>query len=106
MLIGYARVSTEEQSLDLQMDALEKAGCEQIYSDQLSANKTQRPGLAEAQSHLRQGDVLVVWKLDRLGRSVNRLIELVDNLAEQGLSFVASLIVLIPPRRPGVFSFT
>jgi len=87
MLIGYARVSTEEQSLDLQMDALEKAGCEQIYSDQLSANKTQRPGLAEAQSHLRQGDVLVVWKLDRLGRSVNRLIEWVENLAKQGVEF-------------------
>lgn len=86
--MGYARVSTKEQSLDLQMDALEKAGCEQIYSDHLSANKAQRPGLTEAQSPLRQGDVLVVWKLDRLGRSVKRLIELVDNLAEHRIKFL------------------
>ena len=87
MLIGYARVSTDEQSLDLQSDALEKAGCEQIYTDKLSATKAQRPGLAEAQSHLRKGDVLVIWKLDRLGRSVKGLIELVENLAERGIQF-------------------
>ncbi len=87
MLIGYARVSTDEQSLDLQKDALEKAGCEQIYTDTLSATKAQRPGLVEAQSHLRKGDVLVIWKLDRLGRSVKGLIEFVETLAERGVQF-------------------
>lgn len=87
MLIGYARVSTDEQSLDLQRDALEGAGCEQIYTDKLSATKAQRPGLAEAQSHLRKGDVLVIWKLDRLGRSVKGLIEMVETLSEQGVQF-------------------
>jgi DNA invertase Pin-like site-specific DNA recombinase len=87
MLIGYARVSTEEQSVDLQVDALEKAGCEQVYTDKLLATKAQRPGLAEAQSHLRKGDVLVIWKLDRLGRSVKGLIEFVDDLAARGIQF-------------------
>ena len=87
MLIGYARVSTEDQSLDLQLDALRQAGCEQFYTDKASAAKTHRPGLSEAWSHLRAGDVLVVWKLDRLGRSVKRLVDLVGELAEAGVQF-------------------
>jgi DNA invertase Pin-like site-specific DNA recombinase len=70
MYIGYARVSTDDQNLDLQRDALEKAGCEQIYTDQVSGTKARRPGLEEAFSHLREGDTLVVWRLDRLGRSL------------------------------------
>jgi DNA invertase Pin-like site-specific DNA recombinase len=82
VLIGYARVSTEHQSLDLQLDALSHAGCERIYTDKASAAKTHRSGLSEAQSHLREGDVLVVWKLDRLGRSVKGLVDLVSELAE------------------------
>jgi DNA invertase Pin-like site-specific DNA recombinase len=63
MDIGYARVSTGEQNLDLQKDALEEAGCEEIYTDQVSGAKSERPGLEEAISHLRKGDCLVVWKL-------------------------------------------
>src|SRR6266478_1598102 len=70
ILIGYARVSTDDQSLSLQRDALSKAGCKRIFTDTASGAPTQRPGLADALSHLRKGDSLVVWKLDRLGRSV------------------------------------
>ena len=87
MLIGYARVSTQEQSLDLQRDALTRAGCERIFSDQASGAKTQRPGLAETLSHLRAGDVLVIWKLDRRGRSVKGLVDLVGDLAGRGVPF-------------------
>jgi len=85
--IGYARVSTEDQCLDLQLDALRQAGCERVFTDKASAVKTQRPGLNEARSHLRTGDVLVVWKLDRLGRSVKGLVDLVGELVEEGVQF-------------------
>ena len=77
MLIGYARVSTEDQNLDLQVSALERAGAERIFTDKLSGTRTDRPGLQEALSHLRAGDSLLVWKLDRLGRGVKGLVELV-----------------------------
>lgn len=76
MHIGYARVSTTDQRLDLQLDALRRAGCEQIFTDQLSGAKSDRPGLQSAASHLRAGDTLVVWKLDRLGRTVRQLVGL------------------------------
>jgi DNA invertase Pin-like site-specific DNA recombinase len=85
--IGYARVSTEDQSLDLQLDALRQAGCERVFTEKASAANTQRPGLSEARSHMRTGDVLVVWKLDRLGRSVKGLVDLVGKLAEEGVQF-------------------
>src|SRR4051794_16039125 len=87
MLIGYARVSTEDQHLDLQRDALEKAGCEQIYTDQVSGTKAERKGLTEALSHLRPGDTLVVWRLDRLGRSLRHLIDTVTDLQQRGIGF-------------------
>jgi DNA invertase Pin-like site-specific DNA recombinase len=87
VLIGYARVSTEEQSLDVQLDALRQVGCERVFTDKASAAKTHRPGLSEVQSHLREGDLLVVWKLDRLGRSVKGLVDLVGALDQQGVQF-------------------
>jgi DNA invertase Pin-like site-specific DNA recombinase len=80
-------VSTEDQSLDLQLDALRQASCERIFTDKTSAATTHRYGLSEAQSHLREGDVLVVWKLDRLGRSVKGLVELVGEFEQQGVQF-------------------
>jgi DNA invertase Pin-like site-specific DNA recombinase len=87
MLIGYARVSTDDQNLDMQRDALEKAGCEQIYTDRVSGTKDNRPGLTVALSHLRSGDTLVVWRLDRLGRSLRHLIDTVTGLQERGIGF-------------------
>ena len=87
MLIGYARVSTTDQNLTLQKDALEKAGCERIYEDELSGTKDNRPGLLKALEMLRENDTLVVWKLDRLGRSVKSLIELVSELNSKNIHF-------------------
>jgi len=86
-LIGYARVSTAEQSLALQRDALAGAGCGTVFEDQASGSKTERPGLAEAIAYLRRGDTLVVWKLDRLGRSMAHLIETVRGLDAKGVGF-------------------
>src|SRR3954454_10522510 len=87
MLIGYARISTDDQYLDLQRDALQKAGCEQIYTDRVSGTKAHRPGLDDALSHLRSGDTLVVWRLDRLGRSLRHLIDTVTDLQTRGIGF-------------------
>src|ERR671939_886888 len=87
MLIGYARVSTHEQNLDLQLDALKKAGCTKTFTDTVTGTTAERPGLAEAFSHLRDGDTLVVWRLDRLGRSLKHLIETVTALKQQGIAF-------------------
>src|SRR2546422_3985821 len=89
MLIGYARVSTNEQNLDLQRDALRKAGVtsKNIFTDKITGTKAERPGLTEALSHLREGDTLVVWRLDRLGRSLKHLIETVTALQSTGVAF-------------------
>ncbi len=85
MLIGYARVSTDDQNLDLQMDALKKAGCDRILEDQISGAKAERPGLQEALSYARTGDTIVVWRLDRLSRSLKDLIEMVTLLESKGI---------------------
>jgi DNA invertase Pin-like site-specific DNA recombinase len=87
MLIGYARVSTSEQTLDLQKDALEKIGCAKIYSDVVSGAKAEREGLAEALGYVRAGDTIVVWRLDRLGRSLKHLIETITRLNNRNIGF-------------------
>lgn len=87
MLIGYARVSTQDQNLELQLDALTKAGCQKVFEDMISGTRADRPGLGKALEMLREGDTLVVWKLDRLGRSVKQLIELVSDLHKQNVQF-------------------
>ena len=87
MQIGYARVSTEDQKLDLQLDALKQAGCESIYQDVASGSQSKRVGLDHATKYLRPGDTLVVWKLDRLGRSLKHLIEMINQLNLKGVFF-------------------
>ena len=87
MIIGYARVSTTEQNLDLQRDALKRAGCEKIIEDTVSGGKVQRPGLERVHDALRSGDVLAVWRLDRLGRSLKHLIELMAELESERVGF-------------------
>ena len=89
MYIGYARVSTEDQNLDLQTDALKRAGCQKIYQEKISSRKSERPALKELLAHLRPGDTVVVWKLDRLGRSLKELIDLINQLATQGVNFTS-----------------
>jgi len=87
MIVGYARVSTDDQTLALQLDALQAAGCETIFRDTISGAKTERPGLTKALEHVRNGDMLVVWRLDRLGRSLSHLIELIQTLEGRGVGF-------------------
>jgi len=87
MLVGYARVSTLDQNLDLQLSALEEAGCEKLYQDQISGTKANRPGLSMALEVLRKNDTLVVWKLDPLGRTVKGLIDLVNFLHQKEIHF-------------------
>jgi len=87
VLIGYARVSTQDQNLGLQIEALTKAECQKIFDDKISGSRAERPGLAKALEMLREGDTLVVWKLDRLGRSVKNLVDLVGELHKKGIQF-------------------
>ena len=90
MRIGYARVSTTDQNLDLQMDALKAAGCEKIFSDRgVSGAKTERPGLDKALDQIRKGDILVIWKLDRLGRSLSHLLSIIEDLKQKGVDFAS-----------------
>lgn len=85
--IGYARVSTTDQNPALQLDALKKAGCRQVFTDEASGASTTRPQLKKALAALKPGDVLTVWKLDRLGRSLSHLIQLTNELAARGVGF-------------------
>lgn len=87
MLIGYARVSTHDQNLELQLDALRAAGCEKVFEDKTSGTRPARPGLDQALDHAREGDTVVVWRLDRLGRSLKHLIRVVSDLDERGVGF-------------------
>lgn len=89
MKIGYARVSTRDQNLNLQLDALNQAGCERIYQDVASGSKAARPALDELLGQIRAGDVLVIWKLDRMGRSLKHLVELVGNLIERKVGLLS-----------------
>ena len=90
MKIGYARVSTIDQSLDLQNDGLKKAGCEKIFTDHgVSGAKTERPGLDKALDQIRKGDTLVIWKLDRLGRSLSHLLSIIEGLKKKGAHFAS-----------------
>ncbi len=99
-LIGYARVSTQDQNLHLQKDALTKAGCEKIYTDTISGSTQERKGLDEALNFLRSGDTLVVWKLDRLGRTMKHLIDTLTRLKDKGIGF-KSLTENIDTTTPG-----
>lgn len=87
VLLGYARVSTEEQNLELQVDALKGAGCTHVYTDKTSGATTHKPGLEELLKYARAGDTLVVWKLDRLGRTVKGLVDFVESLTEREVHF-------------------
>ncbi len=89
MNIGYARVSTQDQNLDLQIDALTKAGCDKIYEEKASGSKAERLELQDMLKHLRRGDNLVIWKLDRLGRNLKHLIELVGELDKKGVGLIS-----------------
>jgi DNA invertase Pin-like site-specific DNA recombinase len=100
MLIGYARVSTQDQTLNLQKDALEKIGCTKIFTDIISGAKSERPGLLEALAYARAGDTFVVWKLDRLGRSLPHLIDTLNGLKQRGIDFM-SLTEKIDTTTPG-----
>lgn len=105
--IGYARVSTEDQTLDLQMDALKAASCDEIYADHgLSGALRDRPALVRVLAALEPGDMLVVWKLDRLGRSVQHLIELLDGLSDRGVQFESLTEKLDTTTAFGEFAFT
>ena len=89
MRVGYARVSTPDQRLDVQKEALTRSGCDKVYEDTASGRSLDRPGLTKAIDKLRDGDTFVVWKLDRLGRSVKQLVDLVSQFEEEGVDFVS-----------------
>lgn len=100
MQTGYARVSTQEQTLALQQDALTQAECEKVFTDAVSGSQDERPGLTDTLSHLRAGDTFVVWRLDRLGRSLRHLIETINELSQHGIGF-RSLTEQIDTTTPG-----
>lgn len=89
MKVGYARVSTKDQTLNLQLDALKKAGCSKIYTETVSGARAERPVLTKLMDSVRAGDVLVIWKLDRLGRSLKNLIEIVNELLQRKIGLTS-----------------
>lgn len=89
MRIGYARVSTQDQNLELQLHALKEAGCAKIYQEKISGGKKERPELNRMMESLRPGETVVVWRLDRLGRSLKHLIEIVDELSHMDVNFIS-----------------
>jgi len=89
MKIGYARVSTYDQNLDLQINDLKEKGCEKIFEEKVSGSKANRPVFNDMISHLRKGDSLIVWKLDRLGRSLKDLLDIVSSLQEKGIEIIS-----------------
>lgn len=108
-LIGYLRVSSEAQDTQLQRDALTEAGCAKFFEDKISSRETDRPGLAAALEYLRSGDVLAVWKLDRLGRSVKEILTLADALHDRGIGLrilTGTLAGSYTPTGEGKFFFT
>ena len=96
MKIGYARTSTLDQHLDLQLDALKNCGCEKIFQEQVSSVKDKRPQLESCLQALRAGDTLYIWRLDRLGRNLKDLINIVNQLQAMGCELVSSKKALIP----------
>jgi DNA invertase Pin-like site-specific DNA recombinase len=108
MLIGYARVSTLDQNPAMQLDALKAARCERIYEEKASGAKEERPELARALDHMRKGDVLVVWKLDRLARSLKQLVLVLEDLGARGIGFrcVAPAIDTTTPEGRLLYSIT
>lgn len=105
MIIGYARISTSEQNFDLQIDALKKFGCEKIFKEVISGVKSEKKELEEALKRLRKGDTLIVWKLDRLGRTLKSLIELVNKLKEEGIYFKSLMDSIDTSTSMGQFFF-
>lgn len=105
MLIGYARVSTLEQHLNLQVEALEKTGCDKIYEEVVSGVKAERKILNETLSYLRPGDTLIVWRLDRLGRSLKQLIEIINDLNERKIGFKSVVEAIDTTTPTGQFFF-
>lgn len=106
MNIGYARISTPDQKLDLQEDALRAAGCERIYRDVISSTKMERPGLAKAHEQLRSGDQLTIWRFDRLARSTKHLIELAEYYEKQGVALRSLQNNIDTTTAQGKFFFT
>jgi DNA invertase Pin-like site-specific DNA recombinase len=104
--IGYARVSTQDQSLNAQVDALEKAGCEKIFVEKVSGRTADRPEFKKCMDYLREGDTLVVYKLDRLGRTTKQLLDFVDHLRERNIHFQAITNNIDTSTAQGRFFFT
>jgi len=101
MKYGYARVSTDDQKADLQTAALKKAGCEHVFTDTASGSASKRPELTCCLASLRAGDVLVVWKLDRLGRSLSHLVTVLSDLQKRGVAFLPLTEAIDTQKRGG-----